>query len=185
MGLDKLLERIEKIVQNLKENPELYDQEKLNQAVSKFEESVRDAIKFPDHIKRILDELSKLHLRTLQSKIKKLNLKISGRRKKEILYNIGIYLLKNKDAIQLIEENILGSKVPKITKEEVETWKDWIKMTPEQLEKHLQSLTVKQIRTIAKTILSSKDLRKRKKELIKTIIFRLEELKAHVRMGPS
>jgi len=56
-------------------------------------------------------------------------------------------------------------------------------MSPEQLRSHLQSLSAEQIRSIAKNILPSNEMKRRKSELIEAIIFTLKEFKAHMKIG--
>jgi len=177
------VKRVEEIVETLKSKPELYDWKKLELIINKFEKDVKKTIRFPEDISKFLDTISKLNLKNIKLGLKKLNLNIAGKRKKDIIYNLGLYLLENRDRIDEVEKVFLETKAAKKT-EPSETWKNWLNMPSEQLRSHLQSLTVKQIRSIAKNILSSKEKRKRKKELIETIIFKLKELKAHMRIGP-
>jgi len=178
-----LVKRVEGILESLRSNPELYDWKKLDRIINKFENDVKKTIKFPEDVNKFLDKVNKLNLKTIRSRIKKLGLNIVGKRKRDVIYNIGLYLLKNRDKINEFEKIFFKPKATE--KVEIsETWKDWLSMPPEKLRSHLQSLTLKQIKSVAKSILSSKEMKKRKSELIETIIFKLKEFKAHMRIGP-
>ncbi|MHA1609424.1 MAG: hypothetical protein ACTSUJ_05395 [Candidatus Njordarchaeales archaeon] len=185
MSLDTIVTRLKKIIQDISSNPELYDVNKLVKAMDKFENAVIDSLKFPDNIQELLKELEHLHLRTLKARVKRLNIDVRGKKKKEIISEVGMYLVKNRNKFQELRDFLLGDLKIRKKKTANESLKEWIKLPPDKLRKHLQSLTVREIRKVARSFLSSKELRKKKKDLIETIIFRLQEVKAQMRYGPS
>ncbi|MGQ4874630.1 MAG: hypothetical protein ACP6IY_11230 [Promethearchaeia archaeon] len=201
---NEIINKFEKIIDFLKKNKNFIKFEALKGEINKLENKIKSSIHFDENIKKIF--LNKSIFPTL-NKIKEFmknnfNIDIKERTTQTILSSITYYCLLKPNLIQEIKKKIEENKkiytekpVKKPTsrrrapKKKViikdKSWEDWIHYTPEELKKHLNNLTLKQIKPLIKNLLSSSEKNVKKSILIENIINKINRLKTHYQMGPG
>ncbi|MHA1664432.1 MAG: hypothetical protein ACTSVW_01195 [Candidatus Njordarchaeales archaeon] len=193
MTLTEFINKIDEIKALVVRYSALFDEKSLIKEIKKFESAIKSKLKWPDDVKSILDKLKKKNLRTTRKLINDLNLTVNGNNKAEIIFNLGFLLIEDHKIKEELNNLLLAKTRKKRSKQKVYVSKEntidlierWLDMKDEDLRSELSALTVRELREITKGILSSNQRRKRKKELIDIIIFKMKELKHQMEMGPA
>ncbi len=195
------LKNLDGILNFLKKNNERINWNKFSKEIAKLDLQLKKSIKPSKEIeeiflnKRIFSSLTKVK-EFLSDNFK---IDIKGKSKAEILPQITYFCIINPNFVldikKSIDEKIITAK-PKIVKKPkpiqkkkailiTETWKDWTKYESNALKKHLNNLTVNQIKSITGKLLPSKEKNVRKTILIDNVVKKINKLKAHYEMGPG
>jgi len=193
MTLTEFIKKIDEIKALVVRYSTLFDEKSLVKEIKKFESTIKSKLKWPDDVKSILDKLKKKNLRTIRKLINDLNLTVSGNNKAEIIFNLGSLLIEDYKIKEKLNNMLLVKTRKRKSRQKVYVSKEntinlierWLDMKDEDLRSELSALTVRELREITKGILSSNQRRKRKKELIDIIIFKMKELKHQMEMGPA
>ena len=194
------LTRLEEIKNLVIENSNLFNEKDLLKLVEEFEDKIRKSAKWPKDVSSVLAKLKRKNLNSIRTLAKQARIEIDGSNKWSIIFEIGLKLMNNGALIETLASNMktkkkktkkkdkgASRKVSKISEEGdvKEIIMKWIDMREEELRNELEKMTVKEIRDITKDILPYSIRKKKKKELIEAIVFKMSEIRHHFKMGPA
>ncbi|MGQ4891701.1 MAG: hypothetical protein ACP6IP_04335 [Candidatus Njordarchaeia archaeon] len=196
MKVEKVAKKLDDIKELVLENKEIFDGEKLLKEIEKLERSIKNKAVWPKEISDLLSKLKRRNLNKIAEIAREAGLeKIEKikRNKTDLVFQIGIQMTKNYDFQKKIRERLTQrrktgkrkSETAEPTKVKKDIIKKWLDMDEKELRKELGKYKVKELREITKNILPSEIRKKRKRDLIEAIIFKLSEVKHQYKMGPA
>ncbi len=183
-----------------KKYPNSIDWNKFEKELTKLESQLKNLIIPSKKVKDIFT--NKNHFKNLteikEFMLKNFNYKIIERTTKGILSDITYFSMKNLEVIPKIEKIIISKPVKqqeifkqkrtvqrKVIQPKDESWKDWTSYESDDLKKYLKSLTLAQIKPKLGKLLTSNEKKRKKADLIETIVKKIKRLKTHYEMGPG
>ena len=183
-----------------KKYPNSIDWNKFEKELTKLESQLKNLIIPSKKVKDIFT--NKNHFKNLteikEFMLKNFNYKIIERTTKGILSDITYFSMKNLEVIPKIEKIIISKPVKqqeifkqkrtvqrKVIQPKDESWKDWTSYESDDLKKYLKSLTLAQIKPKLGKLLTSNEKKRKKADLIDTIVKKIKRLKTHYEMGPG
>ena len=183
-----------------KKYPNFIDWNKFEKNLAKLESQLKSLIIPSKKVKDIF--MNKNHFKNLteikEFMLKDFNYKIIERTTKGVLSDITYFTMKNPEVIPKIEKIIISKPVKqqeifkekrtvqqKVIQPKDESWKDWTSYESDDLKKYLKSLTLTQIKPKLGKLLTSNEKKRKKADLIETIVKKIKRLKTHYEMGPG
>lgn len=196
---EELINRVEEILEFLKNNTISIDFNKIKNEISKLDTKLKTSILPNKKLKEIFSNKALFqNLTEVKSFMSKnFKIKIKERSTAGILSIITYYLIidptlllkiQNKANNLNVKSSIRPVKKTSSKKKKVITdksWRDWIKYKPVNLRKHLDDLTVAQIKSISGKLLTSSEKKVRRGILIENVIRKITKLETHYKMGPG
>ncbi len=183
-----------------KNYPDSIDWNKFKKDLIKLESQLKNLIIPSKRIKDIFT--NKNHFKNLTEikkfMLKDFNHKMIERTTKGILSDITYFTMKNPEVILKIENSVISKPVKqqeivkqkrtiqrKVIQPKDESWKDWTSYESDDLKEYLKSLTLTQIKPKLGKLLTSNEKKRKKADLIDTIVKKIKRLKTHYEMGPG
>jgi hypothetical protein len=183
-----------------KKYPNSIDWNKFKKELVKLESQLKNLIIPSKKVRAIFS--NKNHFKNLteikEFMLKNFNHSIRERTTKGILSDITYFTIINPKLILKIEKIIISKpikqedifkqkKTPqrKVIQPKDESWRDWTRYESNELKSYLKSLTLAQIKPKLGKLLTSNEKKRKKADLIETIVKKIKRLKTHYEMGPG